>query len=72
MHVCIVDESFLLRFLRVKKFSLPMAQQTLLKYLNFREKFTHLVRNMDYRDTKVMELINNGYIYIKHKLKLSY
>ncbi|XP_049818844.1 retinaldehyde-binding protein 1 [Aethina tumida] len=60
---CLTDENFLLRFLRVKKFSIPMAQQCLLKYLNFRKRFKYFMYDMDYKDPKVNELITNGYIY---------
>ena len=54
------DDNFLLRFLRVKKFSLAMAEQTLLKYLNFRKKFKHIMFDLDYTDTKISELIDSG------------
>jgi hypothetical protein len=60
---CRTDDSFLLRFLRVKKFSLPMAQQVLMKYINFRQTFSHLVFNADYLIPSITELISNGYIY---------
>ncbi|KAF7274974.1 hypothetical protein GWI33_012365 [Rhynchophorus ferrugineus] len=61
---CITDDNFLLRFLRVKKFSIPMAQQTLLKYLNFRKRFDHIFRNLTLNDDKVNELLTNGYIFV--------
>ncbi|CAH1171343.1 unnamed protein product [Phaedon cochleariae] len=61
---CITDDNFLLRFLRVKKFSLAMAEQTLLKYLNFRKKFKHIMFDLDYTDTKISELIDSGYIFV--------
>lgn len=54
------DDLFLLRFLRAKKFSLIMAQQTLLKYLNLRRNFPKIFFNMDYRDPKINEIITNG------------
>jgi len=53
-------DNFLLRFLRVKKFSLPMAQQVLLKYINFRQTFPHLTYNLDYLTPSVNELISKG------------
>lgn len=37
-----------------------MAQQMLLKYLNFRKRFPHIVNKTDYTDKNVLELINNG------------
>ncbi|PSN35983.1 hypothetical protein C0J52_14388 [Blattella germanica] len=60
---CRTDDAFLLRFLRVKKFSLPMAQQMLLKYINLRQTFSHLTYNLDYLSPAANELITNGYIY---------
>lgn len=59
-----MDDIFLLRFLRNKKFSLPMAQQQLLKYLNMRKVMNHLVYNLDFLDAGVKALIDNGYIII--------
>ncbi|XP_063237905.1 clavesin-2 [Bacillus rossius redtenbacheri] len=59
---CRTDSNFLLRFLRVKKFSLPMAQQMLLKYLNFRKTFGHLVRQLDVSAPSVNQLMRSGYI----------
>lgn len=58
------DDSFLLRFLRNKKFSLPMAQQQLLKYLNMRKVMGHLSFNLDFLSPGVRDLINNGYIMV--------
>lgn len=57
----IIDDRFLVRFLRVKKFSIPMAEQVLLKYLNFRKRFKHIMYDMDCLDEKVNELVTNGY-----------
>lgn len=56
----VLDDTFLLRFLRVKKFSIPMAQQILLKYLNYRKKFKHIMYDLDYMDSRVNQLIANG------------
>lgn len=57
------DDSFLLRFLRTKKYSVPMAQQQLLKYLNMRRVLHHLCTNLDFLEPGVNDLINNGYIF---------
>lgn len=57
------DDSFLLRFLRAKKFSLPMAEQMLLKYLNLRHTFPAMIKKLDFLEPKVASLINNGYIF---------
>lgn len=59
-----MDGSFLLRFLRNKKFSVPMAQQQLLKYLNMRKVMGHLSFNLDFLSPGVRDLINNGYIMV--------
>lgn len=45
-----------------------MAQQVLLKYINFRQTFSHLVYNSDYLIPSVNELISNGLVHIKHYL----
>lgn len=57
------DDSFLLRFLRAKKFSVPMAQQSLLKYLNLKKTFPQMTTNLDYLSPAVNKLISNGYIF---------
>lgn len=57
------DDSFLLRFLRNKKFSVPMAQQQLLKLLNMRRVMSHLSQNLDFLSPGVLAIINNGYIF---------
>ena len=58
------DDSFLLRFLRNKKFSVPMAQQMILKYLNMRKVMVHLTYSLDFLSPGVRGLIDNGYIMI--------
>lgn len=59
-----LDDCFLLRFLRNKKFSIPMAQQQLLKYLNMRKVMNHLTFNLDFLEDGVKGLIENGYLVI--------
>lgn len=56
------DDVFLLKFLRAKKFSIPMAQQLLLKFLNFKQVFRHLTVNLDFMEPGVLRLINQGYL----------
>ncbi|KAM3968984.1 retinaldehyde-binding protein 1 [Aphomia sociella] len=58
------DEAFLLRFLRHKKYSIPMAQQTLLKYLSLRKYYPEVFLNMDCEEDNVQEIINNGYLAV--------
>ncbi|VVC28504.1 Cellular retinaldehyde binding/alpha-tocopherol transport,CRAL/TRIO, N-terminal domain,CRAL-TRIO lipid [Cinara cedri] len=55
---------FLLRFLRTKKFSLPMAQQMLLKYLNLRQKYPMYFLNVDCLNPSVNEIIDSGYLFV--------
>ncbi|XP_058829768.1 clavesin-2 [Topomyia yanbarensis] len=56
------DDLFLLRFLRTKKFSVFMAEQMLLKYLNLRKTHMHLLYDLDFLSPKLNKLINNGYM----------
>lgn len=58
-----LDDSFLLRFLRTKKFSVPMAQQTLLKYLNFRKVLTNFCTELDFLSPNINYLINRGFMF---------
>ncbi|KAJ0183911.1 hypothetical protein K1T71_000334 [Dendrolimus kikuchii] len=58
------DEPFLLRFLRYKKYSIPMAQQTLLKYLSLRKYYPEIFKNIDSEDPRLQEIINDGYIVV--------
>ncbi|RVE51042.1 hypothetical protein evm_004333 [Chilo suppressalis] len=59
------DESFLLRFLRHKKYSIPMAQQTLLKYLNLRQYYPEIFHpRLDCEDERVQNMIQIGYVVV--------
>lgn len=58
-----LDERFLLRFLRAKKFSVPMAQQLLLKYLNLKKQFPHMSSNLDFLSPSLNEIITQGYCF---------
>jgi hypothetical protein len=57
---CRVDSNFLLRFLRVKKFSVPLAQETLLKYIAMRQQHTHWFHSTTIADPLVLDLVNRG------------
>ncbi|XP_075990654.1 clavesin-1-like [Anticarsia gemmatalis] len=59
-----LDESFILRFLRHKKYSIPMAQQTLLKFLSLRRYYPEIFKNLDCDDPKLKDILNNGYIVV--------
>ncbi|CAB3225893.1 unnamed protein product [Arctia plantaginis] len=58
------DDSFILRFLRHKKYSIPMAQQTLLKFLSLRRYYPEIFKNLDCDDQKLKDILNNGYIVV--------
>lgn len=60
---CRDDENFLLRFLRFKKFSLPMAQEAMERYLLLRQTIAQAFHNLDYQLPRMEYLINNGYLF---------
>lgn len=62
-----MDDHFLLRFLRAKKFSVPMAEQTLLKYLNVRRTFPHMTTGLDFLDSRLNDIVTCGYIFATPK-----
>jgi hypothetical protein len=58
-----LDSKFILRFLRFKKFSIPMAQETLERYLVLRKYFfegEYIYQNFDYKLPPLLSLINKG------------
>lgn len=57
------DDTFLLRFLRTKKYSLLMAQQQLLKYLNFRKVLSPYMTELDFLSPNLSYLIDRGYMF---------
>jgi len=57
---CRLDSNFLLRFLRNKKFSVPMAQETLLKYIAMRQQHCNWFHGTGLQDPLVMDLVNRG------------
>lgn len=60
-----LDSSYLLRFLRAKKFSIPMAEDAIERYSLLRKSYMgSLLQNLDYRDPVTLELINKGYYKI--------
>lgn len=58
------DDRFLLRFLRAKKFSVPITQQCLLKYLNLKRVFPQMTAHLDYMEPKLNEILTNGYLTV--------
>ncbi|XP_026474876.1 uncharacterized protein LOC113378542 [Ctenocephalides felis] len=57
------DSVFLLRFLRFKKFSLPLAQEAIERYLLLRQAFGIAFRDLDFKKPNMEELLNLGYLF---------
>lgn len=58
-----LDSNFILRFLRFKKFSIPMAQECLERYLVLRKYYyqgQYIYQNFDYKDPPLLDLIDKG------------
>ncbi|XP_075228778.1 alpha-tocopherol transfer protein-like [Lycorma delicatula] len=60
---CRMDASFLLRFLRFKKFSIPMAQETMERYILLRQCYELGFRKLDMRLPAMQELLMKGYLF---------
>ncbi|KAG6443171.1 hypothetical protein O3G_MSEX002725 [Manduca sexta] len=59
-----LDSNFLLRFLRTKKFSVPMAQEAIERYLLLRQSWGIAFNQLDYKLPVMMELIDLGFIFV--------
>lgn len=59
---CRTDAPFLLRFLRTKKFSVPLACEMVERYLTIRQLYPNWFRNLDCEDPELAEIINAGYL----------
>ncbi|CAH1102026.1 unnamed protein product [Psylliodes chrysocephalus] len=59
---CRTDAQFLLRFLRTKKFSVPLACEMIERYLTIRQLYPQWFRNLDCEDPHMSEIINSGYL----------
>lgn len=57
---CRTDAPFLLRFLRTTKFSVPLAQDMLERYLSARQLFPHWFRGLDVDDPQLAEILDAG------------
>lgn len=58
-----LDAKFILRFLRFKKFSIPMAQECLERYLVLRKYFYEgqfIYQKFDYTQPALFDLLNKG------------
>ncbi|KAF5275221.1 hypothetical protein FQR65_LT04255 [Abscondita terminalis] len=62
IKTCRTDAQFLLRFLRTKKFSVPLACEMLERYLTIRQLYPQWFRNLDSEDNDLTELVNSGYL----------
>ncbi|XP_053686838.1 clavesin-1-like [Sabethes cyaneus] len=56
---CRTDPTFLLRFLRFRKFSVPMAQAAIERYLAMRQTFPDWFQKMDSDDQLIQEAIDD-------------
>ncbi|KOX76208.1 Clavesin-2 [Melipona quadrifasciata] len=59
---CRTDAVFLLRFLRTKKFSVPMAEEMLERYLTIRQLYPNWFQNLDIEDKDIEAIIDAGYL----------
>ncbi|XP_076178565.1 clavesin-2 [Ptiloglossa arizonensis] len=59
---CRTDAAFLLRFLRTKKFNLPMAEQMLERYLSIRQRYPNWFQNLDIEDPDIEAIVDAGYL----------
>ncbi|OAD52285.1 Clavesin-1 [Eufriesea mexicana] len=59
---CRTDAAFLLRFLRTKKFSVPMAEEMLERYLTIRQLYPNWFQNLDIEDADIEAIIDAGYL----------
>uniref|UniRef100_A0A182PZG7 CRAL-TRIO domain-containing protein n=1 Tax=Anopheles farauti TaxID=69004 RepID=A0A182PZG7_9DIPT len=57
---CRTDASFLLRFLRFRKYSVPMACEALERYLAMRQSFPQWFKNLDYNEPDLREMLEDG------------
>lgn len=58
---CRTDASFLIRFLRVKKYNVPSACALLQKYLINRQVYPHWFKKLDVDDPTVIKLLQDGF-----------
>ncbi|XP_055607395.1 retinaldehyde-binding protein 1-like isoform X2 [Uranotaenia lowii] len=56
---CRTDAPFLLRFLRMRKFSVPRAQETLERYLAMRQSFPEWFQKLDPQDSEINEVLDD-------------
>ncbi|EDS26686.1 conserved hypothetical protein [Culex quinquefasciatus] len=57
---CRTDSLFLLRFLRMRKFSVPRAQETIERYLAMRQTFPQWFQTLDPNESDMAELLDDN------------
>lgn len=55
-----LDAPFLLRFLRTKKYSVPMAQDMLERYLVIRQLYPQWFSKLDVDDPVISDILDSG------------
>ncbi|XP_050448224.1 alpha-tocopherol transfer protein-like [Cataglyphis hispanica] len=60
---CRLDARFLLKFLRCKKFNVPMAQEATERYLLLRQVYQPAFHNLDITQPNMEELLSLGYLF---------
>ncbi|KYN34130.1 Alpha-tocopherol transfer protein-like protein [Trachymyrmex septentrionalis] len=60
---CRLDAQFLLRFLRCKKFNVPMAQEAIERYLLLRQVYQQAFHKLDITEPNMEELLSLGYLF---------
>ncbi|XP_063244998.1 alpha-tocopherol transfer protein-like isoform X2 [Bacillus rossius redtenbacheri] len=66
-YLNLFDSNYLLRFLRTKKFSCPMAQEALERYLLLRQTYSPAFNNFDMKLKPMAELLDLGYMFAAPK-----
>ncbi|KAJ0183618.1 hypothetical protein K1T71_000041 [Dendrolimus kikuchii] len=59
-----MDSNYLLRFLRAKKFSVPMAQIALERYVLLRQSWGIAFNQLDFKLPVMMELLELGFVFM--------
>ncbi|EFN63565.1 Alpha-tocopherol transfer protein-like [Camponotus floridanus] len=60
---CRLDGRFLLKFLRCKKFNVPMAQEATERYLLLRQVYHQAFHSLDITEPNMEELLSLGYLF---------
>ncbi|XP_058805531.1 alpha-tocopherol transfer protein-like [Phymastichus coffea] len=60
---CRMDAKWLLKFLRCKKFNVPMAQEAIERYLLLRQVYHPAFNNLDILEPNMSELLDLGYLF---------